>query len=57
MTMLEALEAGTGVGERRKGLEDVDETVVSVEEAEMLDVVESVEAWRDLRRKGTEGSR
>jgi hypothetical protein len=55
--MLEALEAGTGVGERRKGFEEVEETVVMVDVVEMVEFVESVEAWRDLRRKGTEGRR
>lgn len=55
--MEEALEAGTGVGERVKGFEDVDDVVVRVDEVESVELVESVEDWRDFRRKGTEGRR
>lgn len=65
----EAEEMGLGVGEVMKGLEEVGEMVVStvlmLEEVMVEDVVRaveeesllSVEDWRDLRRKGTEGRR
>ena len=53
--MIEAAgEAGRGVGERMKGLE---ETVLEVDAIEIIELVESVEDCRDLRRNGTEGKR
>jgi hypothetical protein len=49
-----AEDAGMGVGERVKGLEDM---VLDVEAVEFVESVESVEPCRDLRRKGTDGMR
>ncbi len=43
-----------GVGERVKGFEEME---LDVEARELVDSVESVEDWRDLRRKGTDGRR
>ena len=54
MTIEEAEEAGMGVGERVKGLEEME---LDVDAREVVDSVESVEDWRDLRRKGTDGRR
>ena len=54
MTTEEAEEAGMGVGDRVKGLEEME---LDVDARELVDSVESVEDWRDLRRKGTDGRR
>ena len=60
--MEEEEEMGTGVRLRVKGFEeeDIDERVVlvlAIETVVEVEVVLSVEDWRDLRRKGTEGIR
>lgn len=54
MTIEEAEEAGTGVGERVNGFEEME---LDVDARELVDSIESVEDCRDLRRKGTDGRR
>lgn len=54
ITIEEAEEAGTGVGERVNGF---DEMVLVMEAMDIMELVESVEDCRDFRRKRTDGRR